>query len=96
MLIRNWEDVGLTRDDFQKLWDLPSGEFKRRMEVLRKSKTKETFFPKVEYRVRLIKEQVITVTGDSEADCKMKVFGAPESLFTGVEIDERTVFERIY
>lgn len=94
MLIKSWSDIGITQKDFQRLWDLPAGEFKRRMEFLKKAKRKETFFPQQQFRVRYIKEQILVVDGESEVDVRLKVLGASNP-FENVPEQTRTIFERI-
>ncbi len=62
MLIRNWESVGITPADFERLWNLPYGEYHNRIKKLLKSKNKETFFPQIKLSVTCIEERTVTIT----------------------------------
>lgn len=95
MLIKSWKDIGITQEDFQRLWDLPAGKFKRRIEALTKSKTKETFFPEVTMQITKVSTQTVTLKGRSEDDVKSK-FLQRDNPFEGAEIKEYVKYTRIY
>lgn len=95
MLIRSWKDIGISKEDFERLWNLPAGAFKKRIDILKKSKVRENFFPEVAMKVSLVKKRELYVTGNSEEDIRKKVYGSYTSFFADVGEQEQVLFERV-
>lgn len=95
MLIRSWKDIGITPSDYPRLWDLPAGEFTKRMKFLKKLKTRENFFPKITMKVSLVKVREVHIMGDTEEEIRKKVYGSLTPFFADVGKKEQVLFERV-
>lgn len=88
-----WSKYNLTRDDFQRLWDLPYGAFSSKIKALAKEKFNKNFFPQMEMTITRTVTQTIVMRGESEDSIKSQFYGSRNPPFADAKPQERILFQ---